>query len=120
MTKLVVLPAAERYLKKIKDKALRRLFQEAIESILADPGIGEAKVADLKGLRCLDIYHHKTNYELAYHVVDLDAEDDRAQGDRAEEAGASNEPRQTEPVVAVVLAGTRENFYKELKRHWQP
>ena len=94
MRKLVILPGAARYLKKLKDKALKDKFQKGIETILEEPGIGEAKSGDLAGVYCLDIYHQKTNYELAYMLVEEDDE-----------------------TVVVLLAGTRENFYQELKRY---
>ena len=59
-----------------------------------DPYIGEPKAADLIGIYCCDIFHHKTNYELAYTIVEEDGK-----------------------TVVVILAGTRENFYEELKRY---
>ena len=52
----------------------------------------EPKTADLSGIYCCDIFRHKTNYELAYTIVEKDGE-----------------------TVVVNLAGTRENFYEELK-----
>ena len=94
MRKLVILPGAARYLKKLKDRALKDTFRQEIEAILEDPVIGEAKSGDLAGVYCRDIYHQKTNYELAYTLVEQDGE-----------------------TVVVILAGTRENFYEELKRY---
>ena len=70
--------AAQRYFKKIKEKGLKKAFQEALCSIAENPFCGSAKVGDLTG-----IY----GYE----------EDDK--------------------LVVVLLAGTRENFYEELKRY---
>ena len=86
--------AAEKYLKKIREKALKKAFKEALEEISRDPYIGELKTGDLAGVYCLDIYYRKTNYELAYKIY--------------EENGQC---------VVVILAGTRENFYAELKRY---
>ena len=43
---------------------------------------------------CKDIYYNKTNYELAYTVE-----------------------YEGEKIIVVVMAGTRENFYDELKRY---
>ena len=86
--------AAEKYLKKIREKALKKAFKEALEEISRDPYIGELKTGDLAGVYCLDIYYCKTNYELAYKIY--------------EESGQR---------VVVILAGTRENFYAELKRY---
>ena len=94
MRNLVILPGAARYLKKLKDKALKEKFRLEIEAVREDPGIGEAKTGDLAGVYCRDIYHQKTNYELAYTLIEQDGE-----------------------TVVVILAGTRENFYEELKRY---
>jgi mRNA-degrading endonuclease RelE of RelBE toxin-antitoxin system len=91
---LVVMPAARRFIKKIKDRSLKTLFKTAIDDILKNPDIGKKKTGDLKGLHSLDIYYNKTNYELAYRVVEED-----------------------DTIVIVILAGTRENFYEELKRY---
>jgi mRNA-degrading endonuclease RelE of RelBE toxin-antitoxin system len=94
MLKLIVLPPAAHFLKKLKEKTLKDLFQKTVDEILLDPYIGEAKSGDLSGVYCCDIYYNKTNYELAYTLVET--------------------PNET---VVIVLAGTRENFYEELKRY---
>ena len=94
MRQLVILPGAARWLKKLKDKALKDKFQREMEAILEDPSIGNAKTGDLAGVFCRDIYHQKINYELAYTLVEQDGE-----------------------MVVVILAGTRENFYEQLKRY---
>ncbi|MCL1847511.1 MAG: type II toxin-antitoxin system RelE/ParE family toxin [Coriobacteriia bacterium] len=101
MARLVIQPAAQRYFKKIKNSNLKKLFKDAIAAILDDPSLGEMKRADLLGIQCVDIYYNKTNYEVAYHVVNVDTEEGIG-----------------ETIVVVLLAGTRENFYKELKRYW--
>ena len=46
MAKLIISPAAGKYLKKIKDKNLKGLFKDAIDEIVEDPSIGDAKVGD--------------------------------------------------------------------------
>lgn len=94
MLKLIVLPPAARFIKKLKEKPLKNLFQKTVDKILIDPYIGEAKSGDLAGIYCCDIYYNKTNYELAYTLVE----------------------KPTETIV-IVLAGTHENFYEELKRY---
>ena len=102
MAELRVLPPAAKFLKKLKDKKLKSLYKEAIDAILEDPTIGEEKSGDLKGIRGYDIYHNRINYELAYTVeyIQADGKDDP-------------------DVVVVIMAGTRENFYDELKRYWK-
>lgn len=94
MAKLVILPPAAKFLKKISDKRLKALYQKAIDDILLDPSIGDAKTGDLSGILGFDIYYNKTNYELAYTVE-----------------------QQDEETVVVIMAGTRENFYEQLKRY---
>ena len=88
------LPPAVKYLKKLKDKRLKKLFREAIDGIVEDYTVGEEKTGDLSGIYCLDIYYNKTNYELAYTVEEVDGK-----------------------IIVVIMAGTRENFYEELKRY---
>ena len=85
-------PAAN--IKKLKDKKLKTLYREAIDKICNDYTIGEAKTGDLSGFYGYDIYYNKTNYELAYTIE-----------------------RVGEELVVVVMAGTRENFYDQLKRY---
>ena len=95
MLPVVYSPIAERYFKKLKDKVLSRKFKETIQDIRNNPNIGDAKTGDLSGIFCLDINHNRTNYELAYRISRLENGD----------------------IVVIIMAGTRENFYKELKRH---
>ena len=94
MTEVRFLPPAAKYLKKLKDKQLKAMYQEAIDKIREDHTIGEAKTGDLSGIYCYDIFYNKTNYELAYRVEYIG-----------------------EKIIVVIMAGTRENFYDELKRY---
>lgn len=94
MAKIRFLPPAAKYIKKIKDKKLKALYQAAIDKILEDPMIGEEKKGDLKGIWGYDIYYNKTNYELAYTIQYHDGQ-----------------------IIVVIMAGTRENFYEQLKRY---
>ena len=48
------------------DNAPKELFKDSIAAIVDNPSIGEMKQADLSGIQCVDIYHNKTNYEIAY------------------------------------------------------
>lgn len=86
--------AAEKYFKKVKGKGLKKAFQTALEEISSDPYIGELKTGDLAGVYCYDVYYSKTNYELAYRIYE-----------------------ENDQIVVVILSGTRENFYDELKRY---
>lgn len=94
MTEVRFLPPAAKFIKKLKDKKLKLLYQEAIEKIRTDYTVGEPKTGDLSGIYGLDIYYNKTNYELAYTVE-----------------------YQEDEVIVVIMAGTRENFYDQLKQY---
>ena len=92
MAEVRFLPPAAKYIKKLKDKKLKMLYQKAIDRIREDPAVGEAKTGDLSGVYGYDIYYNKTNYELAYTVEYLE-----------------------DKIIVVIMAGTRENFYDQLK-----
>ena len=62
MAQLRILPPAAKFLKKLKDKRLKTLYREAIDRILEDHTVGEAKTGDLAGVFGYDIYYNKTNY----------------------------------------------------------
>lgn len=94
MTEVRFLPPAAKFIKKLKDKKLKLLYQETVDKIRADYTIGEAKTGDLSGVYGYDIYYNKINYELAYTI--------EYQGDE---------------VIVVIMAGTRENFYDQLKQY---
>lgn len=94
MTEIRFLPPAAKFIKKLKDKKLKRLYQEAVDKIREDYTVGEAKTGDLSGVYGYDIYYNKTNYELAYIVEFLE-----------------------NVVVVVIMAGTIENFYDQLKQY---
>ena len=93
MSEVIFLPPAQKYLKKLKDKKLKEQFKEAIDKIRDDYTVGELKNGDLSGIYCYDVYYNKTNYEVAYKVEIID-----------------------NTIIVVIMAGTRENFYNELKR----
>ena len=94
MTEVRFLPPAAKFIKKIRDKKLKALYQKAIDEIRADHTVGQAKSGDLSGVWGYDIFYNKTNYELAYTVEYVD-----------------------DKIIVVIMAGTRENFYDELKRY---
>jgi len=94
MTEVRFLPPAAKFLKKLKDKKLKSLYQEAIDRIREDHTVGEAKNGDLSCIYGYDIFYNKTNYELAYRVEYVE-----------------------DKIIVVIMAGTRENFYDELKRY---
>ncbi len=94
MTEVRFLPPAAKFIKKLKDKKLKKLYQEAIDKIRKDYTVGEAKTGDLSGVYGYDIYYNKTNYELAYTVEYFE-----------------------NSVIVVIMAGTRENFYEQLKQY---
>ena len=85
--------AAERYLKKIKDKHLLAAFKTATDELKTDPYIGTQKTGDLRGVYGYDVKYSGVNYELAYRIYEGNGQ-----------------------LIVVILAGTRENFYEDLKR----
>lgn len=70
------------------------LYKEAVDRIREDHTAGKAKTGDLSGIYGYDIYYNKVNYELAYTVEYLENK-----------------------IIVVVMAGTRENFYDQLKAY---
>lgn len=94
MYELLFSLSAERYFKKLKDKALKGALEKALLEIAADPYCGSQKKGDLSGFFSYDLRYRKINYEIAYAIRE------------------DNGKR-----VIVVLAGTRENFYEQLKRY---
>lgn len=85
--------AATKYIKKIKNRELKSELKKAIDSIAHNPLIGEAKMGDLHGIFGYDVYYDSINYEIAYTILEK------------------------EVVITIIMVGTRENFYKELKRY---
>ena len=94
MYELRYMPPARKYFKKLKDKKLISAYSNALEKIAGNPYAGERKSGDLAGIYCMDVYHNKANYEIAYRIIE--------DGEHA---------------IIIILAGTRENFYQELKRY---
>ena len=94
MYKLIILSQAAHFLKKIKEEPLKSAFQKAIDDIIQNPYIGDPKTGDLSGVYCRDFFYNKTNYEPAYTILE-----------------------ENDLTIVVILAGTRENFYNELKRY---
>ena len=84
---------SERYFKKLIDKQLRAAFKSAINAISNNPYAGTQKVGDLKGIYGYDVKHVGISYEIAYRIYE-----------------------EENHYVVVILAGTRENFYSDLKQ----
>jgi mRNA interferase RelE/StbE len=95
MLPVIYYPPAKKFFKKLKDNGLKKKFKESIEEIRQDYNIGSKKKGDLSGIYGYDIYHNKINYEIAYTIDILEDGE----------------------VVIIIMAGTRENFYNELKKY---
>lgn len=81
-----------RYLKKLTDRKLKARFADLIYSTIAqDPETGDAKTGDLTGVYSMEFQDHGVDYCVAYRI-------------------------EGRTVVVVLLAGTHEEFYRELKR----
>lgn len=59
-----------------------------------NPYIGQPKHGDLSGVYGLDVKYKGINYEIAYTISEVNGKK-----------------------IIVLLAGTRENFYEQLKRY---
>ncbi|MDD6395333.1 MAG: type II toxin-antitoxin system RelE/ParE family toxin [Firmicutes bacterium] len=94
MYELRYMKPAERYFKKLREKGLKDAFKTALQKISENPYCGKTKTGDLSGIYGCDVYYNKTNYEIAYRIYEQNGE-----------------------IVVVIMAGTRENFYDELKRY---
>lgn len=90
-----ILPKANKYIKKLKEKILLKKLKEAILEIQKNPYIGEMKKGDLAGIYGFDVFYNNTNYEISYKIY----------------------PNKN--IIVVILIGTRENFYQELKNYIQ-
>lgn len=87
-------PHAERYFKKLREKPLKEAYKKALLELEKNPYIGQPKRGDLAGIYCLDMAYRGTNYEIVYVIREVNGKK-----------------------LIVLLAGTRENFYQELKRY---
>lgn len=94
MYEILFSPQAERYFKKIKEKSLKEAYKKALLEIRKNPYTGSPKRGDLASIYGFDVKHKGVNYEIAYTIHQI--------------AGKK---------VIVLLAGTRENFYEQLKRY---
>lgn len=82
-----------RYLRKLKNRSLKKKFVDAIYKTIAnDPYVGNEKRGDLKSYYTYGFKYDRVDYRIAYTIND------------------DNE------IVIVVLAGSHEKFYEELKR----
>ena len=93
MNEIIFLPPARKYLKKIKDTKLKKIFQDTLETIKNDPTIGQIKTGDLNGIYAYGFKYQNTDYRIAYKVS-------------VNEDGT---------LTIVIMIGSRENFYTELK-----
>jgi mRNA interferase RelE/StbE len=94
MYEIIFSSAAERFFKKIKEKPLKEAYKNALLEISQNPYIGHAKSGDLAGIYGYDVKYQGVNYEIAYTIHETNGKK-----------------------VVVLLAGTRENFYEQLKRY---
>ena len=96
MAEVRISPSTSKYFKKLRDKRLKGLFKESIDYICEKPYKGQLKKGDLSGIYGYDFYYQGTNYEIAYVLEKTDSEE----------------------IIVIILAGTRENFYEQLKKYW--
>ncbi|TJX15156.1 type II toxin-antitoxin system RelE/ParE family toxin [Tissierella creatinini] len=85
---------AEKFFKKIKEKSLKEAYKKSLLKLAEDPYIGQPKRGDLSGIYGYDVMYKGNNYEIAYTISEVNGKK-----------------------IVVLLAGTRENFYEQLKRY---
>lgn len=91
MYKIRIMPKAEKFIRKVKEKLLLQKIKQALQKIQTNPYIGKTKKGDLSGIYGFDVFYHNINYEISYKGY------------------------QEKSIVVIILIGTRENFYQELK-----
>lgn len=94
MYEILFSSSAECFFKKIKEKPLKEAYKNALENISENPYVGQAKRGDISGIYSYDVKYKSNNYEIAYTINEMNGKK-----------------------VIVLLAGTRENFYEQLKRY---
>lgn len=80
----------------MRNKKLKNTLYEALNKISGNPYAGIQKSGDLAGVYGYDVYHNGVNYELAYLISETERK-----------------------MIVILLAGTRQNFYEELKRMYK-
>ena len=95
MNEVKLMPPVERYIKKLKDKKLVKLFRDEIELIRNNPEVGQVKTGDLNGVYTRGFRYQKADYRIAYRV-------------RVADDGS---------LIIVIMIGVRENFYDDLKNY---
>ena len=94
MYEILFSSAAEKFFKKIKEKPLKAAYKKTLQKISINPYIGQPKRGDLLGIYGFDLKYNGINYEIAYTINEVNGKK-----------------------IIVLLAGSRENFYEELKRY---
>ena len=92
MYKAILLPRAEKQLRKIKDRQLIEAFRECVTSICKQP-FKNSKVGDLKGLYAQGFNYQGTAYRIAY-MIDADNR-----------------------IVHIIGLGSHEGFWDEIKKY---
>lgn len=95
MLPITYLATAKKYFKKLTEQPLRKAYLEAIQHIRNEPFSGDLKSGDLSGIYGYDVFYKGTNYEIAYRL----------------------EENEDGELIVVIMAGSRENFYEQLKRY---
>lgn len=88
--RILITPTFERAVKKLH-KQQKSALDEAVRDIIKQPEIGEAKVGDLAGVQVYKFHMGNLLYLLAYRVLD-------------------------ESTIKLLMIGSHENFYRNLKR----
>lgn len=83
----------KKYLKKLKDKKLKKRFSDLIyKDIAIDPYSGDPKEGNLATIYTKKLWYQRTQYRVGYTI------------------------KEDGTIIIILLIGTRENFYEELRR----
>jgi plasmid stabilization system protein ParE len=83
-------PSFERYTKK-QTKQFKRSLDLAVKEIVDQPEVGQEKRGDLRGVRVHKFKHERVLYLLAYIIG--------------------------EATIELIMVGTHENYYRDLKNY---
>jgi len=74
MNEVIFLPPARNFLKKLKDKNLKKLFEDAIKNIAENPEVGQVKTGDLSGIYAYADFNEKMQNIFREKFVEFAAE----------------------------------------------
>lgn len=96
-------PTFERLFKKLHSNQ-KEAVRDAIDEIIANPEIGEAKQSDLAGVRVYKLIVINKLTLIAYELFEVT------------EINTLSKKKVTEKILTLLYLGSHENFYRDLKK----